>query len=240
MRQFTVTQVAGLYPVSINSNKHSEGVLKFRKSVICILTVKLYLRINKQSMFKKLLDQYRSLSRGRYSSIVDVLFFAVIIIVFHYLWWNILGFFRATGFYTETAEWLALQVYQGSYWINVHMLGMNITPDDATNTLLFPDISGYITVNESCSGFKQMYQIFFLFLLFRGPWKHKLWYIPASMGVMFLVNILRIILLSVVLINWPTHWDFFHLWVMRPFYYVVIFIEWVVWVEYFAIKGKKV
>lgn len=191
-------------------------------------------------MINKLYNQYLKISAGRFGSLVDVAIFSLIIIIFHYLWWNILGFFRATDFFNDVAGWLAQQVYFGSLWFNVNILGMNITPEHLTNTLLFPDINGYITVNESCSGFKQMYQILFLFILFRGPWKHKLWYIPASMGIMFLVNILRIILLSLVLIHWPAHWDFFHMWVMRPFYYVVIFIEWVVWVEYFAdSRGKR-
>ena len=185
-------------------------------------------------MIKKIQESYRQMTQGKFSALFDVALFAIIIIVFHYLWWHMLGFFRATEFFIVIAEWLSTQVYHASYWFNVHILGMSITPEDATNTLLFPQVNGYITVNESCSGFKQMYQILFLFLIFRGPWKHKLWYIPASFGVMFLTNILRIILLSVVLIHWPAHWDFFHMWVMRPFYYVVIFFLWVIWVEYFA------
>lgn len=180
------------------------------------------------------------LQKKQIRPLVDVAIFAIITITFHYLWWHVLGFFRATDFFNSVAGWLAQQVYFGSLWFNVNILGMNITPEHLTNTLWFPDVNGFITVNESCSGFKQMYQILFLFILFRGPWKHKLWYIPASMGIMFLVNILRIILLSLVLIHWPAHWDFFHMWVMRPFYYVVIFIEWVVWVEYFAdSRGKS-
>jgi len=170
--------------------------------------------------------------------LLDVALFAAITIAFHYLWWHFLGFFRATDFFLTIAGWLSHQVYLASYWINTNLLGMNINPVDYTNTLLFPDINGYITVNESCSGFKQMYQILFLFLLFRGPWKHKLWYIPASFIIMFFVNIFRIILLSIVLIHWTAHWDFFHEWVMRPFYYLVIFIQWVIWVEYFATKER--
>lgn len=179
------------------------------------------------------------LSQPRIRPLADLFLFAFITIVFHYLWWNMLGFFRATGFYIEVSTWIATQVYQPAYWFNTHILGMSITSVDATNTMLFPEVSGYITVEESCSGFKQMYQIFFLFLLFRGPWKHKLWYIPASFVIVFLVNIMRVILLSVVLIHWPAHWDFIHMWVMRPFYYVVIFVLWVVWVEYFTSKPAR-
>jgi exosortase/archaeosortase family protein len=186
-------------------------------------------------MNTNLFQQYKTFSSGKYGFVVDVALFAIITVVFHYFWWNFLGFFRATGFYETVSSWLATQVYLVALWVNVNILSLNIVPDNLTNTLNFPGI-GYITVNESCSGFKQFYQIFFLFLLFPGPWKHKAWFIPASIGVMFLVNILRIILLSVFLIHWPAQWDFFHLWVMRPFYYVVIFAEWVIWVEYFTKK----
>ena len=180
--------------------------------------------------------KYNTLVRGRYGFVVDISLFVIITILFHYLWWHVLGFFRATDFYNSVASWLAQQVYHISLWINISVSGMTIEPENHTNTMIFTKNNGYITVNESCSGFKQFYQIFFLFLLFPGPWKHKLWYIPASMGLMFLVNIFRIIILSVVLIHWPLHWDFIHLWIMRPFYYVVIFIEWVVWVEVFRKK----
>jgi hypothetical protein len=55
-----------------------------------------------------------------------------------------------------------------------------------------------------------------------------------GMFSMFLVNVLRIVGLSFAMIYWPAQWDFIHLWILRPFYYVVIFILWVVWVEKFG------
>lgn len=183
-----------------------------------------------------LCNQYKAIARGRYGFIIDVVLFVIITILFHYLWWHVLGFFRATDFYNAVASWLAQDVYRISLWLNVNLFGFVIEADDLTNTMIFTKNNGYITVNESCSGFKQFYQIFFLFLLFPGPWSHKLWFIPASMILMFFVNIFRIVALSFVLIYWPTQWDFIHLWIMRPFYYVVIFFEWVVWVEYFKNK----
>jgi exosortase/archaeosortase family protein len=94
-----------------------------------------------------------------------------------------------------------------------------------------------MNVNESCSGFKQMWQVLVLFLFFPGPWKHKLWFIPMGMFSMFLVNVLRIVGLSFAMIYWPEQWDFIHLWILRPFYYVVIFILWVLWVE--KVGGMK-
>jgi exosortase/archaeosortase family protein len=187
-------------------------------------------------MKEKLHTLSQLLNSRQIRPLIDVALFSVITITFHYLWWHFLGFFRATDIYLNIAGWLSTQVYHASFWFNTTLLGMNINPVHETNTLLFPDVNGYITVNESCSGFKQMYQILFLFILFRGPWKHKIWYIPAAIITMFFVNILRIILLSVVILHWTAHWDFFHEWIMRPFYYLVIFIQWVIWVEYFTKK----
>jgi exosortase/archaeosortase family protein len=61
------------------------------------------------------------------------------------------------------------------------------------------------------------------------------------MGVVIihLTNIFRIIILSVVVMHWPQHWDFIHLWIMRPFFYVVIFVMWVIWVEKFRYRKIK-
>ena len=147
------------------------------------------------------LERYRAFSTGKFSFVIDVALFIIITVIFHYLWWHVLGFFRATGFYLSVSSWLASQVYQASLWLNVNIFGMSIKPDDLTNTMIFFKNNGYVTVNESCSGFKQFYQIFFLFLLFPGPWKHKLWYIPTSIFIMFIVNILRIVILSFVVIQ---------------------------------------
>ncbi len=40
------------------------------------------------------------------------------------------------------------------------------------------------------------------------------------------------------MLYWPENWDFIHLWVLRPIYYVAIFILWVIWVEKFGSLKK--
>jgi len=188
-------------------------------------------------MIKTLIKKYKIIEDGKFGFVIDVSLFIFITILFHYLWRNYLGFFFETGFYNSIASWLADQVYHISLWINTNILGMVIDPQNGNNTMVFTGNNGYIAVNRSCSGFKQFYQIFFLFVLFPGPWKHKLWYVPSSMILIFLVNIFRIVALSVVIIHWPLQWDFVHTWILRPFFYVIIFMEWVVWVEIFK-NGK--
>jgi exosortase/archaeosortase family protein len=173
------------------------------------------------------------LDKNKLWPVIDVLLFIVITYLFHKLWWKYSHYIYSMPVFLNAADWLSRMVYLASAWIDAHLLGMDIT-------LYFKNIIHFnfnnrgIEINESCSGFKQMYQVFILFLLFPGPFKHKLWYIPMGMLSMFLTNIVRVVLLSVTMIYWPQHWDFIHLWVLRPFYYVVIFVLWVVWIEHFG------
>ena len=162
--------------------------------------------------------------------LVDVLLFAIITYGFHVLWWSFfVHIINATGI-NAVAGWLAHSVFVASAWLDENVFRMDIALY-ANNTILFKSNYRAIEVNESCSGFKQMWQVLVLFLLFPGPWKQKLWFIPMGMLSMFLVNIIRIVCLSFAMIYWPQYWDFIHLWVLRPVYYLVIFILWVVWVE---------
>ena len=132
--------------------------------------------------------------------IVDVLIFMVIIVFFHKFWWD-WGFkefllnYLAFG---ELEQFMAYQVFWPSALIDKHILGYDI--NTLNTTIYFPN-NGYITVNGSCSGLKQFYQWIFLMVLFPGPWRQKLWYIPLGLIIIHLVNIMRIVILSVVLMN---------------------------------------
>ena len=176
--------------------------------------------------------------KHRLESLVDVAVFAIIIYAFHLLWWTVglRGFLlEYTGFH-DLELFMANQVFMPSAWFVKHVIGYDINTYDTT--LYFLPNKGYIAVNGSCSGLKQFYQWLFLMILFPGPWKKKLWYIPLGMLVIHLENIFRIIILSVILIHWPDQWQFLHDWVLRPFFYVVIFLMWVLWVE--KVRGSKV
>ena len=182
----------------------------------------------KKSVFSKISKWYF----GPFGFVLDVALFAFITYGFHLIFRHYSSEIMSVEFVSASAEWLALQVYEISLWINRHLLGMLITTEPV-NTMWFSN-GGYITVNESCSGLKQFYQVFVLFFLFPGPWRHKLWFIPFGFVVMFLTNVFRIVSLSVILLWQPEHWDFSHDWILRPFFYVVLFGIWVWWVEKFA------
>jgi exosortase/archaeosortase family protein len=165
----------------------------------------------------------------KYSFILDIALFMIITYVFHKLWWQYSTEIKSLALVSNTADWLARRVFEASFWIIRHTYDTNVI-DEAVNTLRFSN-RGWIAVNESCSGLKQFYQILVLFLLFPGPIKHKLWFIPLSIIIMHITNVMRIVVLGMITLWLPDYWDFSHDWILRPFFYVVLFLLWVWWVE---------
>ena len=189
-------------------------------------------------MIKDLYYNYSSfVTKYKLQPIVDVAIFAIIIVFFHFLWWNGLkAFLKDFMAFRQTEAFLAHQIFLSSSWVVENILSYPIKT--LNNTLYFAN-DGYVTVEGSCSGLKQFYQWTALIILFPGPWKKKLWYIPMGLLVIHIVNILRIVTLSVITVHWPEQWDFIHLWVLRPFFYVVIFAMWVIWEEKFRLPALR-
>jgi len=163
--------------------------------------------------------------------------FILITLFFHKLWWFLYEDFSQFIFITNFQNFLANIIFEWSSFVDKQILALDIEVNNFDRVLLFND-GAYIQINKTCSGLKQFYQIIVLFLLFPGPWKHKLWYIPMSLFIMHLTNLFRIIFLSLIIVWKPTSWTFVHDWIMRPFFYVVIFVLWLVWVEKF-LKAKS-
>lgn len=183
----------------------------------------------------------RFIRENNLDSLVDVALFIIITLTIHYsyrFWANQLQYVPVADLISSGRKWLSWQVYLQSIWFVDHVLGIDFTAVDQNSTMYFAN-NGFIAVNSSCSGFKQMLQFGLLMLVFPGPWKHKLWYIPMGIIIMHLTNLFRITGLSVIVVNWPEYWDFSHDYLFRPFFYVVIFSLWVIWVERFRGRVKK-
>lgn len=178
----------------------------------------------------------RELYNGPFGFLIDIGLFAAITYGSHLVFRQYSSEIMSLTFIADSGRWLANQVYHISLWFNRSILGLHITLEPG-NTMWFSN-GGYISVNTSCSGLKQFYQVLVLFVLFPGPWIHKLWYIPLGFAIMFATNVFRIVALSLILLWKPEHWDFSHDWILRPFFYVVLFGLWVYWVEHFSRKRR--
>ncbi|MBN2173598.1 MAG: exosortase/archaeosortase family protein [Bacteroidales bacterium] len=177
----------------------------------------------------------------------DVFLFMVILLFFHVVWKIFASNFMAVDFIMNSALYLAEKVFYASKWV-LEVLNVNVTTfDELTiggamhkNVIYYAPNNGIVYVNSSCSGLKQFYQWVFLMLLFPGPWKHKAWFIPLGIVIIHIVNIFRIVGMTYVTINLPHQWDYIHDWIMRPFFYIVMFLLWVWWNEKFHLKARKV
>ena len=186
----------------------------------------------------KIRQFYLKAKASKYGSLIDFSLFSLITIFLHFFYYNYLSFLFHTTFFHETTNFMASQVFRGAMWVNLHIMPFDIRTDYLTNTL-YINGNDYITVSEGCSGFKQDYQLLGLFILYPGIIRHKLWFIPFTFVVMHFTNIFRIVLLTAILNYIPQQWDFWHEWVMRPFYYVVIFMLWVWWNEKFTRSSQQ-
>ena len=190
-----------------------------------------------QQLTRFLPDKLNKLVNKIPDPIWHVAMFAAILLFFHFLYRAVIGYLLLWEPFSQTNLHLMNLVFNSSAWFNRHILGLEFTTADP-RTMWFTN-GGYVSITDGCSGMKQFYQVVILFLLYPGPWKHKLWYIPMAVVVMHLVNLFRVISLSVVVIWKPEIWDFTHDNIVRPFFYVIVFLMWVIWVEKFYLPGKQ-
>ncbi|MGE5424347.1 MAG: archaeosortase/exosortase family protein [Syntrophothermus sp.] len=185
-----------------------------------------------------IIKKYKELS-DKYFYIKDIAIFVFLTFVIHYVYrfWMIQYDFRILGIQVITPgleAWFARVVFLMNYWI------MNLFSSFTVQDNVFVFANGYsLEVTFGCSGIKQILQFVVLMMIFPGPWKHKLWYIPMGAVIVFLVNVLRILLLCVVMNYLPRYFNFTHDYPLRVIFYVVIFILWGIWNEKFNRKGFK-
>jgi exosortase/archaeosortase family protein len=171
----------------------------------------------------------------------EVALFMIITLVIHYsfrAWAGPLQFYPIRELVLDIRGWLSETVYYQSKYIILNIMRLDVVVDDTKQIMYFPN-NGYLGVNMSCSGFKQLLQLIILFLVYPGPWKHKVWYIPGGTLLVYFTNILRILSLALVVQSNPANFDVAHDYIVRPFFYVVIFAMWVIWVEKFYTRRMK-
>ena len=159
--------------------------------------------------------------------------FLVILFGFHFFYNIFLRPLITNEAYNHLWVFLQQVLYSHSTWVLENIIGYNFVKDGFFIT--FPSY-GSILVDETCSPTKWLMHFLVLMLIFPGPWKHKAWFIPAGLVIVHLVSVTRIVGLTIVYLNIPQHWDLFHNYVFRPFFYAMLFLVWVLWVEVFLQK----
>lgn len=181
-------------------------------------------------------------------STVNVGLFIVLIISFHFLflvWQKLLGYWPVTDAVDQLMLWSVNLVYRQSCCVLDEVLHVDIVTIGSRRLIATLNNEGgwaCVTIATECASLKQWMHWLFLMLLFPGPWKHKLWYIPAGLVIIEWTNVVRICGILLLQIPFPNSFHIAHDYIFKIFFYLVIFLMWMLWVEKFynpSIQAKQ-
>lgn len=175
----------------------------------------------------------------------DLFLFALVTIVFHFLYWGTdMNTWLFWPFNNEVYGFFTSLTYKGTVFLSSIFF---TTPFDAVDSSIkFYNITASgakeffstMEIVKDCSGVKQLLQLFMIMLIVPNKfWKRMIYFLCASVFVL-LFNIIRTFGLTVVSLNYPENYQFIHDWIGRPYHYIIIFIIWVIWLQFFA-RPKK-
>lgn len=127
-------------------------------------------------------------------------------------------------------------------WI-LKVAGYKLLDESAIDNVRTIGIDGThgLWIGDPCNGIT-LFSLFVGFLLvFPGPWKHKLWFIPIGMLAIHVLNILRVVALTLIVYYFPDPavLDFNHTYTFTLLVYAFVFGLWYWWVVGFSGVRKK-
>lgn len=101
------------------------------------------------------------------------------------------------------------------------------------------DGSSGVWVGSNCNAIT-LFSLFAVFIIaYPGSLKHKLWYIPAGILAIHLLNILRVVALAIIADINPASLNFNHTYTFTFIMYAFIFLLWIIWVNKFSAKTES-
>jgi len=132
-------------------------------------------------------------------------------------------------------EWIIHQLSSGADLI-LNFLGFRTTDFGFVGYHNRVGIEGApgVMIGAPCDGLV-LFALFAVFVIaYPGPWKHRLWFIPAGILLIHGLNILRIVGLTII-ISWRREWlSFNHDYTFTILVYAVVLMLWWIWVKRFA------
>ncbi len=165
----------------------------------------------------------------------DILRFIVALFAANYFWkYTVLGDevgTMVTWFgldITAPFDFMAHHIASVVYWLisltneHAHLIDPNVIRfDTGTGTCIV----------WSCTALKQSFIFIVIMLVARGPFKHKLWFIPLGLVCAYAFNILRITLIAMAIEHHPEWFDFLHEQLFKYLFYGMLFLLWLWWIH---------
>ena len=117
--------------------------------------------------------------------------------------------------------------------------GFAATVDPGNRALLLMNGAPAVVVGAPCDGMV-LYALFAGFVLaFPGPGRRKLWFIPAGMGLIWVLNVLRVAALALNHHYARQSVDFNHHYTFTFVVYVCIFALWMLWARRLSVPDAR-
>jgi len=98
--------------------------------------------------------------------------------------------------------------------------------------------SGILLV-DGCSGISAIGLFIGFVVAYPGRWIARILFIITGIGIIYIVNVIRIVGLTITLAEWPYLFSFMHDYSSTALFYVVIFGLWMIWVNNGGKKTKR-
>lgn len=132
-------------------------------------------------------------------------------------------------------EWVALNIVDTSAGI---LKALNYDIYTAGRLIGLEEGAGILLV-DGCNGIAAIGLFIGFVVAYPGEWIPRISFIFIGIGVIYLVNILRIAVLVVTQVRWPGFFSFTHDYSTTAIFYLVIFGLWVVWANIGEARSDK-
>ncbi len=99
----------------------------------------------------------------------------------------------------------------------------------ATGRLIGIQESAGIYLADGCSGIAATGLFVGFVVAYPGAWVPRITFILMGIGIIYLVNIIRTVALTITQVRWPEMFDMMHDYSTTAIFYLVIFVLWMVW-----------
>ncbi|MBO6523650.1 MAG: archaeosortase/exosortase family protein [Balneolaceae bacterium] len=125
-------------------------------------------------------------------------------------------------------EWLALNIVAVSTGI-IDFFGYEVW---SVHRIIGIGENAGIELVDGCTGISAIGLFLGFILAYPGEWKSRISFSLLGIGVIYIVNILRIVVLVITQEEWIEFFDFTHDYSTTTIFYIVIFIMWMTWVKF--------
>ncbi|MEM9023704.1 MAG: archaeosortase/exosortase family protein [Bacteroidota bacterium] len=142
------------------------------------------------------------------------------------------------------ARWLDDTVIRSLEWMTSGLLvalGFELIPDSIDQSIRTVGIDGTngLWIGDNCDGII-LFVLFTVFVVaYPGAIKRKLWFIPLGLLTIHLLNVLRILALTLIIYYFPDPevLDFNHTYTFQAIVYAYVFFLWYLWANKLSGKG---